>query len=63
MIMKIEFTSLYKVIAGLLMLTMIGGCAPKVYVDTYTDQALNPETIKAVAIVVDDNRVTEKYNL
>ena len=63
MIMKIEFTSIYKAIAGLLMLTMFGGCAPKVYVDTYADQALNPEAIKSVAIVVDDIRVTEKYNL
>lgn len=59
MIMKI----VYKVITGLLMLTMAAGCAPKVYVDTYTDQALNPEAIKLVAIVVDDNPVTEKYNL
>ena len=63
MIMKIEFTCIYKAVAGLLLLTMTAGCAPKVYVDTYTDQALNPEAIKVVAIVVDDNRVTEKYNL
>jgi len=61
--MKIEFKCIYKIIAGLLMIAMSAGCAAKVYVDTYADQALNPEAIKAIALVVDDVRVTEKYNL
>jgi septal ring-binding cell division protein DamX len=63
MIMKIEFTRIYGVIAGLLMLSMIGGCAAKTYVDIYADPTLNPLNIKTVTIVVDDIRVTEQYNL
>lgn len=51
-------------VIGCLLATLFTGCSStREFVNTYADQALNPEDISRVALVVDDNRVTEKHNL
>ncbi len=51
-------------IIGLILAALFIGCsATQEYVNTYTDPALNPKDVSKVTLVVDDQRVTETYNL
>ena len=51
-------------IIGLILAALFTGCSStQEYVNTYADPALNPKDVSKVAIVMDDQRVTETYNL
>ena len=38
-------------------------CSSKTYVSTYTNREFNPQTVTKMALVLEDVRVTDKYNI